>query len=568
MMNNPSGNNRPNVKNIRIGEILREYGYISDSQLNQALAAQQVDKSKLLGDILVEMGFVTENQKLEALGQRLSLPLIRLDKYPTNPQAVARIPEALATKYKLIAIDFQQGRLLVAINDPLKFFEIEDVRQQVKMPVEICLAETAQITAAIEYYYSEIHARQAAATAQLTAPSLSDPAPNPDTAEEVPVVKLLNSLLVRGFSTNASDIHIEPFEQQVLIRIRVDGTIVDYLTVATSMHQALIARIKILAALDIAEKRIPQDGHFRIMLSGMDMNLRVSLIPTVYGEKAVLRFLSTNAKIDHDDKFGMTEANYLKINQALQSPHGLVYLTGPTGSGKTTTLYMILSSLTQRQVNISTIEDPVEKNIARVNQIQVNNTAGMSFGVGLRALLRQDPDIIMVGETRDEETAAISVRAAITGHLVLSTLHTNDAVSSILRLVDMGVPAYMVASSLVAVVAQRLVRKVCPECGYTYVPDQAEQQIIGQPVSQLRRGHGCQVCNNTGYKGRVAVHEIVLIDREMRNMISGRATMDQLFDYVVKIQGMSTLRQEATKLVLAGVTTTEELLKTAYYEGV
>ena len=270
----------------------------------------------------------------------------------------------------------------------------------------------------------------------------------------------LNSLLDRGYNTNASDIHIEPFEDKTLVRMRIDGTIVDYVTLQRSLHPSLIARIKIMSNLDIAEKRIPQDGHFRIRLEGENVNVRVSVIPTVFGEKAVLRLLSSNSVIAHADQYGMDIKTYRRFQEMLRSPNGIIYLTGPTGSGKTTTLYMILEHLAKRQVNISTIEDPVEKNLARVNQMQVNNTAGLTFDSGLRALLRQDPDIIMVGETRDAETAAISVRAAITGHLVFSTLHTNNAVSSIVRLVDMGLEPYLIANSLVGVVAQRLVRRL------------------------------------------------------------------------------------------------------------
>ena len=557
------------IKNIPIGELLKNYGYITEEQLNTALEHQKQNRSKRLGDILIELGFVTEYQKLEALGQKLDIPVIKLDSTAADLNAVDKIPKSLAFKYNLIALREEKGSLVVVIDDPLNFFAIENIRQAVKMPIEICLAETKQISAALDYYYSELDAKEAASNAKknITPITLAPDIVDDAASNEVPVVKLLNSLLARGYNTNASDIHIEPFADMINIRIRVDGTIVDYMTLSPNVHQPLIARIKILSNLDIAEKRAPQDGHFRINIESSDLNIRVSLIPTIYGEKAVLRLLALNTKIDHSNSFGMLPHNYQKMLQALQSPHGMVYMTGPTGSGKTTTLYMILEYLSRRTVNIVTVEDPVERNLAKVNQVQVNPASGLTFDSGLRSILRQDPDIIMVGETRDAETASISVRAAITGHLVLSTLHTNDATSSIIRLIDMGIPTYMIASSLVAIVAQRLVRKVCDNCAYEYEPDDTERKALGVPVEKLRRGKGCHICNNTGYKGRVAVHEMLLIDLNIRNMITAGATNEQIFEYAIKQQGMTTLRQEATDLVLNGTTTVEELLKTAYYEG-
>lgn len=556
------------VKNIPIGELLKNYGYITEEQLSAALEYQKQNRSKRLGDILIELGFVTEYQNLLALGQKLDIPVIKLNSTAADLNTVKKIPKALALKYNLIALREDQGSLVVAINDPLNFFAIENIRQATKMPLEICLAESKQISDALEYYYSELDAKEAASVAKNTiAPiSLSPDIIDDAAGTEAPVVKLLNSLLTRGYNTNASDIHIEPFADIINIRVRVDGTIVDYMTLSPNVHQPLIARIKILSNLNIAEKRVPQDGHFRTNIEGADINVRVSLIPTIYGEKAVLRLLLLNTKIDHSNSFGMLSQNYQKMLQALQSPHGIVYLTGPTGSGKTTTLYMILEYLANRNVNIVTVEDPVERNLARISQVQVNPAAGLTFESGLRSILRQDPDIIMVGETRDAETASISVRAAITGHLVLSTLHTNDAASSIIRLIDMGIPSYIIASSLVAIVAQRLVRKVCDNCAYEYEPDETERLALGVPVEKLRRGKGCHICNNTGYKGRMAVHEILLIDFKLRNMITARASNEEIFEYA-KQQGMTTLRQAAIDLVLNGTTTVEELLKTAYYEG-
>ena len=347
--------------------------------------------------------------------------------------------------------------------------------------------------------------------------------------------------------------------------MRIDGTIIDYVTLQKGLHASLVARIKIVGGMDIAERRIPQDGHCKIRVNGKQINIRISVIPTVFGEKAVLRLLASQSVINHSSTYGMAQEEYDKFCEMMRSPNGIIYITGPTGSGKTTTLYMVLEELAKKQVNISTIEDPVEKNLARINQMQVNNQAGLTFEIGLRALLRQDPDVIMVGETRDSETARISIRAAITGHLVLSTLHTNSAVSSIVRLVDMGMEPYMIANSLVGVVAQRLVRKVCPHCGEIYTPDERERELLGPGILSVRRAKGCERCNHTGYSGRIAIHEMVLIDSKIRKMISEGETMDIIEKYAIEEQGMKTLRQQATSLVAEGVTTVEELQRVAYY---
>ena len=556
------------MKNIRMGDILKEYGYITEEQLQQALQQQRQDSSKRLGAILIDNGYLSEKQMLDALGERLQMPVISFKTYPIQMSAVEKIPKQLAVKYNLIAVGEKEGSLEVAINDPLNFYAIEDIRQITNMPINIMLAETKSIRNAIEQFYAEIQAKRTVSqirnTIDDTIIAAAAEAEN-DSEDLAPVVKLLNSLLVRGYNTNASDIHIEIYEDQMVIRMRIDGMILDYVTLSSSLHSALIARIKILANLDIAEKRLPQDGHFKASIEGLEMNVRVSLIPTIYGEKAVIRFLYTNLKIDHMEHFGMNEHNYQLVFDMLKSPHGLVYITGPTGSGKTTTLYMILESLIKKQVNISTIEDPVERNIQRMNQMQVNNTAGLTFGAGLRALLRQDPDIIMVGETRDSETASICVRAAITGHLVFSTLHTNDAISSIVRLLDMGIPPYLLASSLTGLVAQRLVRKICKHCRYEYIPDEVELKTIGLDIEKASKGKGCHLCNGTGYSGRVAVHEVVLIDQTIRKMITLNKPMDEIYTYVTQNQKMKTLTDSVRELVNEGITTIDELIKISNY---
>lgn len=555
------------MKNVPIGEVLKEYGYITDDHIKQALDFQKTEAGhgKRLGALLQELGFVTERQVLESLGRKLELPMIDFDEYVIDLDASEKIPKQLAVKYNILPLSQNNNRFQIAMSDPLNFYAQEDIRQIVSLPLDIYLAESVDIKKRIDKNYAEVGARQAARQANTSSKEIEVPSLELEEGEdEVPVIKLVNSLLARGYSTNTSDIHIEPFEKYTQVRMRIDGMIVDYVTLAKSLHASIVARIKIMGNLDIAEKRIPQDGNFRTMIEGFDISIRVSVIPTIYGEKVVMRYLSSDTAIDKAGHFGMEPEAYEKISKMLASPNGIIYITGPTGSGKTTTLYMVLEHLSKRQVNISTIEDPVERGLPRINQMSVNVQAGLTFGVGLRALLRQDPDIIMLGETRDAETAEISVKAAITGHLVVSTLHTNDAISSIVRLEDMGLAPYLVANSLVGVVAQRLVRKVCENCAYETEPTPEETAVIGPEITKIRKGRGCHICNNTGYKGRVSIHEMVLIDKTLKRMITKCADSQDMFNYAVEHQGMKTLKQSAITLVARGVTTPEEVLKVAY----
>lgn len=556
------------MKNVPIGEVLKEYGYITDENIKEALDYQKTDagKGKRLGDLLKELGFVTERQVLEALGKKLEIELVNLSDMHVDTEVTAKIPKSLAVKYNALATGITDGRMTVVMSDPLNFYAQEDIKQIAGMPLRIVLAEKQAIDEAIENNYSEVGARIAAKKANISAADIEIPdLSTSEDDDDVPVVNLINSLLARGYTTNVSDIHIEPFEDFTQVRMRVDGMIIDYVTLSKSLHSSIIARIKIMSNLDIAEKRVPQDGNFRAVIEGYDISVRVSVIPTVHGEKAVMRFLSSNAVIDNSGHFGMEPEPYNMVLKMLSAPNGIIYITGPTGSGKTTTLYMILDRLAKKQVNISTIEDPVEKALPRINQMSVNTVAGLTFETGLRALLRQDPDVIMLGETRDAETASISVRAAITGHLVLSTLHTNDAISTIVRLEDMGLAPYLVANSLVGIVAQRLVRKVCPNCAYECEPTPEEQAIIGTDIKKIKKGRGCNLCNNTGYKGRVSIHEMVFVDKNLKRMIAAGATTEQMQDYCKKEQNMKLLGDSAIDLVRRGITTPEEVLKVTYY---
>ncbi len=479
---------------------------------------------------------------------------------------VRRIPFEMARRHGMLGVAADGDTITVLTDDPLNFYGVEEIRQVTGMNVKLLLCGKEALDGAIRYYYAEAGAREAVSAVNVGRDSEAEESEISDSDEEAPVINLLESLVRRAFHNNASDIHIEPFEDKTVIRMRIDGALARFVTLQRHVHAALIARVKILCDMDIAQRRIPQDGHFRMKVDGQMINMRVSVMPTVFGEKAVIRLLAGNIRVDSPETYGMLREDYQKLTKMLRLPGGLIYITGPTGSGKTTTLYMILNDLSGRQVNISTIEDPVEQNLRGINQSQVNNAAGMTFETGLRAILRQDPDIIMVGETRDSETAVISVRAAITGHLVLSTLHTNDALSAIVRLEDMGVEPYLVANSLVGVVAQRLMRKLCPECAREVDTDEAMRAYLGSGISKVRVPVGCAHCNYTGYSGRIAIHEIVYVDKTLRRMIASKADMEDMRRYALETQGMRSLGECGAKLVARGVTSMEELLKVAFYE--
>lgn len=556
-------------RNLRIGEVLTEKGYVTEEQISQALAYQKEHRDMRVGQILMELGFVTETQVLEALASRLQLRIVDVAQLVVNVEAVAMVDKSLAEKNLILPVNVKDHNMQIVTNDPLNYFALEEVRQQTGCQLEILLSEEAPLKQAISYYFAEVSARKAAKQANIgfsTAGAMDElEIENLDNSDdEAPIIRLLNSLIERAIKTGASDVHIEPFEKETRVRMRIDGAIMEYVNIQRNIHAPLIARIKILANLDIAERRLPQDGHFRVALDDGQVNIRVSILPTVFGEKAVMRIMASNGKLEHADHFGMDEYSYKQFAPLLNYPNGIIYITGPTGSGKSTTLYMVLEYLTGRNINISTIEDPVEKNLPGINQTQVNPVAGLTFDVGLRALMRQDPDVIMVGETRDGETAGTSVRAAITGHVVLSTLHTNDAVSSIVRLEDMGVETYLVANSLVGLVAQRLLRKVCPNCAKEVETTEQERLFLGEDVKTVRKGMGCSHCNNTGYKGRIAVHEILAMDNTIRRMVVNHDSVEAITAYAREHQHMRTLKESGLILVKEGVTTPEELMKISY----
>lgn len=553
-------------KNLKIGDVLIEQGYLTEADLKKALAVQEKSRGKRLGEVLIEQRYITENQMLQAMAAKMDCQVVNINGMQVDMDAVGSIPKQVAEKYCVLAIGSTGGKQQVVVNDPLNFYGLEDVRQITGQELVILLSEKAPLEKAIQYYYAEILAREAANRANEVTEQPIEEIEIGQGEDDTPIINLLNSLIQRAYRAGASDIHIEPFEDKTVVRMRVDGMIVEYVTLKVTLHNSLIARIKILSELDIAERRSPQDGHFKIKQNDGFLNIRVSMIPTVFGEKAVLRLLVNHARIDNSLFFGMQEEDYRKFKKMLSSPNGIIYLTGPTGSGKTTTLYMVLEELSKGNVNISTIEDPVEKNLPRVNQVQVNTLAGLTFESGLRALLRQDPDIIMVGETRDSETASISVRSALTGHLVFSTLHTNDAASAAIRLRDMGLESYLIANSLAGVVAQRLMRKVCKSCAKDAEPSEEETRLIGERIPFIKKACGCPACNYTGYRGRIAVHEILMMEKEIRSMMTANAQAEEIKEYAVRNQNMRTLKQCALTYLKKGITTMDEVLKIAYYE--
>ena len=552
---------------IRIGDLMVTAGFITEDQLKEALGIQKESGGKRIGQVLLDMGYVTEVQMLSALADRLGLQLIDISSYTIDTDTVKLIPQQMAEGYMMLPLSQEDGEVILAVNDPLNLYAIEDIRQTIGMPVRTVLAEEQPLKDMINYHYAGIKARAAAENANANTVGMNVDELVIDTsagADDAPIINLVNSLLDKAFQDNASDVHIEPFETNVVVRMRIDGTLIDYITLQKNVQDSLVARIKIMGDMDIAERRIPQDGHFRVRIQGQIVNVRVNVIPTVFGEKVVMRLIMSAVNIDNNSTFGMNQEAYDKFTKMLMSPNGLIYITGPTGSGKSTTLYNALASLSQKPINISTIEDPVEKNLPRLNQVQVHPNAGLTFEVGLRALMRQDPDVIMVGETRDAETASISIRAAVTGHLVLSTLHTNDAASTIVRLVDIGAEPYMLSSALVGVVAQRLMRKVCPYCARPEPLTARQIDFLGHDIPGARKGVGCSQCHNSGYLGRTAIHEVLVVDKTMRKMIADGAEAEEMKQYAIRNQNMQTLRMCAETLVEQGITSMEELERVAY----
>lgn len=553
-------------KNRKLGEILIEAEAITTQQLEEALEISR-EKGTVLGDTLLELGYIDEKTLFKGLEYLFRVPYVDLAETVIDKEAVSMIPESMAKKHIVIPIKKEDKNLTVAMMDPVNFYAIDDIKNVSGMDVNSVISSKKDILNAIDRYYGSEIAVKAFEELKKEYSNINLAGLSEISATEVanaPVVRLINSILQHAIKSNASDIHIEPTASNLKVRFRIDGQLQEVMTSAMSAHPAVITRIKIMGGMDIAEKRIPQDGRVETEIDGKSIDLRISLLPTVYGEKAVIRVLGGSSGALSREQLGLSEGNRILFDKITQSPNGIILVSGPTGSGKTTTLYSLLKELNKPDVNIITVEDPVEYKLEGINQVQVNVKSGLTFANGLRSILRQDPDIIMIGEIRDNETAQIAIRASITGHLVLSTIHTNDSASSVARLVDMGVESYLVSSSLVGVIAQRLVRNICPRCKTAYRPSHGEMLLLKmKEATSLYRGAGCPSCNFTGYKGRSGIHEIMVITREIRDLINRRASTDQLMQAAIR-QGTISLRESCSQLVLAGVTTMDELLKVTY----
>lgn len=560
------------MRNGPIGQYLVQKGLITEEQLQEVLAKQKEQKGRLFGDVIIDMKLVTDVQFCQVLAERLNVSYIDLDNTELMPDIVKKIPEATARKYNVIAVSKIGKRMTVATNDPINFYIFEDLRVITGCSITPVLATKSSINRAIGKMYSEgqVNSVVDEATKQkeeeLNLEELKDI--SEERIENAPIVKLATAIVENAQRQDATDIHIEPFKDKTVIRIRVNGDLIELMTLSAALHTSLVTRFKILSGMNIAEKRIPQDGRMSQVVDGTTLDLRVSNLPMVYGEKVVLRILATgDMSLRKITDLGMTDYNYKRFEACLKVPQGVVLVTGPTGSGKSTTLYAALGEISKPNNNVITVEDPVEKKIDGVNQCQINEKAGMTFGAALRSILRQDPDIIMVGEIRDGETADIAIRAAITGHFVLSTLHTNDAASTIVRLVDMGVAPYMVASSLVGIIAQRLVKLLCNECKETItLSDPADLRLVSRDkpvqICQAHKG-GCKKCRGTGYSGRTAIHEIIVTSNDIKELISKGATAEEIGAKATE-NGTLLLRDNVTQMVLAGRTTMDELVKATY----
>ncbi|MGH7391198.1 MAG: type IV-A pilus assembly ATPase PilB [Candidatus Rokuibacteriota bacterium] len=568
---------------LPLGDLLVANGLISREQLADALRAQRSSKEKL-GSILVRKNFISEDQLAGFLSAQYGVPSVTLTSTAIEPGVSRLIPGDVARRYDLLPIKRDGDALTLAMADPVNVHAIDHVTFITGLRVLPVVAAQGAVREAIERVYDGQQGGGVADALSALADDLaevqvvedSDTGPKVDvfelkeSADEAPVVKLVNMVLVDAIQRGASDIHFEPYEKVFRIRFRVDGVLHEMLSPPKRLEPAIVSRLKIMANLDIAERRLPQDGRIKLRYNTREIDFRVSVLPTIFGEKAVLRILDKNAlKLDLT-QLGFDPWSLEQFTGAIHQPYGMVLITGPTGSGKTTTLYSAIHTINSPDHNIMTAEDPVEYNLKGVNQVQINEGVGRTFGTALRSFLRQDPDVILVGETRDLETAQISIRAALTGHLVFSTLHTNDCPSTIARLVDMGVPAFLVSSALVLVVAQRLSRRVCRDCREPYdadedslVPYGHEPRGIGP--TQFFKGKGCQTCNFTGMKGRVAIYEVMPITQELKDLIlKGAPTTD--LRSVAQNQGMKTLRQAGLLKVLEGMTTVEEVLRVTVAE--
>jgi type IV pilus assembly protein PilB len=573
----PAGERRPVVTG-RLGDRLVAEGLVTADQLQRALSAQKGTRDKL-GSILVRMGFLTEEKLLSFLSRQYNVPSITLSQLDIEPDVLKLVPNQLAERLQVLPIKRTANILTLAMADPTNVLALDDVAFFTNLQIQPVVASEGAIRQAIERVYgnqgdsvAEMMSELEEAEADVEVvegedefAAKTDVFDLKESADEAPVVRLMNMILVDAIRRGASDIHLEPYEKVFRVRFRIDGVLHEIMGPPKRLEAALTSRVKIMANLDIAERRLPQDGRIKLRYHQREIDFRVSTLPTIFGEKAVMRILDKEALQLDMTKLGFDPWSMDQFNQAIRKPYGMIMITGPTGSGKTTTLYSAIHTINSPDINIMTAEDPVEYNLKGVNQLQVNDEIGRTFAAALRSFLRQDPDVILVGETRDLETAQIAIRAALTGHLVLTTVHTNDSPSTVARLLDMGIPPFLVSSALLLVVAQRLARRVCNDCKEPYEADEESLAPYGhvpQGLGQLTfyRGKGCQTCNFTGMKGRVAIYEAMPISHELRDLILRNAPTAELRE-VAQSQGMRSLRQNALQKVLDGVTTVDEVLR-------
>ncbi|WP_286229284.1 GspE/PulE family protein [Neobacillus mesonae] len=546
-----------------LGDLLVEEELITPEQLKVVL--NEKSPNQKLGEALLQKGFISEQQLIEVLEYQLGVPHISLIQYPFETNLFTLIPKETAKRNLIIPLKKEGNKLFVAMADPMDFIVIDDLRLSTGFQIEPAIATKDDILRTINKYYNIDDGLE----------ELLDELPQNErgraddiTDQDSPIVKLVNQIMTSAVLQKASDIHVDPQETKIVVRYRVDGVLRVDRTLPKSMQNVLTARIKIMSNLDITEHRIPQDGRIKLNLDFHPVDLRVSTLPTVYGEKIVMRLLDMGSTLNDLNKLGFNTLNMKRFNQMIEQPTGIVLITGPTGSGKSSTLYAALNKMNSDEVNIITVEDPVEYQLEGINQVQVNTNVGMTFAAGLRSILRQDPNIIMVGEIRDKETAEIAVRASLTGHLVLSTLHTNDSLGTVTRLIDMGVEPFLLAATLSGIVAQRLVRKVCRDCMEGHEPSKREIEIFarrGMKIEKIIRGKGCASCNMTGYKGRVALHEVLVINDDIRRVIMNGENFQKLREIAIKNKTIFLIDDGLLK-VKQGLTTTEEVLRVAILE--
>ncbi len=557
----------------RLGDMLLESGYITTDQLDSALAAQK-GSGKRLGETLIDSGFITEKELIDILCMQLGIDFIDLSNVILPTELTQAMPKNMARKYNMVPVKATPDEVYVAMSDPMNFIAQEEARTAARRRIVPMVSTKNAIERAIMQLYGNEGAARAIEDMRNEASAASSDAvdirfsgttlDSEDDAQSAPTIRLVNSIIERAATERASDIHLEPREGDLQVRMRIDGLMRNVLTVPRDLQGSVISRLKIMSGMNIAEHRIPQDGRANVRIKSRDIDLRLSTLPTIYGESVVVRLLDKSTELLNPQGIGLTGDNLVKYEKLMHANSGVILIAGPTGSGKSSTMYTMIHELNNEQVKLITLEDPVEYNIDGINQVQINEKTGMTFSSGLRSILRQDPDIVAVGEIRDGETAEIAMRGAITGHLVLSTIHTYDALSTIDRLLDIGVESYLIASGLRGIISQRLVRRICPHCKEEYTPTPAELEAIGlayNPQTKFYRGKGCPLCFHTGYRGRTAVFEILIIDRALRRAISDNATRDEI-KIILDNSDFVPLSTNCIQLVFEGVTTIEEAMRT------